>query len=248
MARKSFPDSLAQRFRTLDKDVAQGAKEIWKFTFRATKYILSEQAASRAEFDHVRFDLANPESATSLRIAAPAGVRRRRARRSTCRNHQLCRIAQASRVIAKIWIVETVFHIARKGHRPELANLLLDFLTKKAHDCCWRRSARSCGVRINISTKYRAVRRKAGAGSSTQTGDDRGRADGGRSSRCAPALDSSLKRMMTSTPSPLARAEKFNSGCSYNRNCSRTRSRRVCAISGHWRILGNGRNVAALDK
>ena len=37
----------------------------------------------------------------------------------------------------------------------------------------------------------------------------------------------SLNWMITSTPSPFARAEKFSSGCSYRRSCACTRSRRV---------------------
>src|ERR1700675_1046905 len=43
--------------------------------------------------------------------------------------------------------------------------------------------------------------------------------------------------MLTSTPSPLGRASKFISGCSYRRNCSSTRSRRALPGSGMAEIV-----------
>src|SRR5690348_10451198 len=46
--------------------------------------------------------------------------------------------------------------------------------------------------------------------------------------------------MMTSTPSPFARAPKVISGCSYRRNCSSTRSRREFVGSATPPIVKHG--------
>ena len=57
-----------------------------------------------------------------------------------------------SRVIAQLGIIETKLHVAREQNRPALVDFLLDFLAQGHSPFRWR-SARSCGVRMNISIR-----------------------------------------------------------------------------------------------
>ncbi len=50
-------------------------------------------------------------------------------------------------------MVQAEFHVAREGNGTALVDFPLDLLAQEIHISFWRRSARSCGVRINISTK-----------------------------------------------------------------------------------------------
>jgi len=50
-------------------------------------------------------------------------------------------------------IVEAELHVTGKKNGTALADLLLDLLAQRIHNPFSLRSARSCGVRMNISTK-----------------------------------------------------------------------------------------------
>ena len=167
---------LSQCGRAFDENIVQGAKEIWKLLFRPVEHVLREKSAPRTKFLQTDLRRTIPERATSRRIDAPAGAQRPRARRSMYRNRRPCRTARrcASSIRVRV-VVKTHLHVAREGKRATFADFLFDLLAEgltRRHilagdceniagpillGCCYSpfrwRSARSCGVRMNISTK-----------------------------------------------------------------------------------------------
>ena len=57
-----------------------------------------------------------------------------------------------ARVVTQVGMVEAKFHIAGKRNRSPLKDFLLDNLPQSHKPFRWR-SMRSCGVRMNISTR-----------------------------------------------------------------------------------------------
>src|ERR1035438_4033510 len=122
MARESLANSPAQRFRTLDEEVAQSSKEIREFLFRPTEHILAEPAAARAEFDHCDLIWRAQRAPHLFQLAGEQAT-------EDCVHVARCveiasfaKLLSASRVVTKFRIIETMFHVARKGHRSKLAN------------------------------------------------------------------------------------------------------------------------------
>src|ERR1044071_7562984 len=130
-----------------------GAEEIREFLLRPIEHILRKQPSSRTEF------LQRNRLRRSQR--APQLVKLPRQQSSEDRMHiagsvEVARLAELrciASVITEFGMIETQLHVAREGNRSTLADFLLDDPPEFAHSPFFWRSARSCGVRMNISTK-----------------------------------------------------------------------------------------------
>src|SRR5579863_4242563 len=146
-------NSLAQRRRLLDQFVSQRPKEVRKLLLRPIHHVLREESASRTKFpDHDALRRAHhtphlvklPRQQTSeysMHIARRVEVAR------------LAELLRVARVIAKFRIVKAKFHVSRKWNWTAISNFLFNLPPQFAHSPFFCRSIRSCGVRINISTK-----------------------------------------------------------------------------------------------
>ena len=146
-------NSLPQCRRAFIQDVVQGTKEVRKLLLGPFEDILRKQAATGAEFRQ-RNVLRRPQCAPHLLELA-----RQQASKHCvyiARGVEIASLAElrrVPRVVAEFRMIEAQLHVARKGNRPPFPDLLLDELPKFDHRPFFCRSARSCGVRMNISTK-----------------------------------------------------------------------------------------------
>jgi len=150
---KGLFEAFTQDRRFLSESVMHGGKEIGKFLGGPIQDVAGEQPASRAEFkedERIRraqdsphfFELAGHEASEDrVHIARCVEITR------------LAELIGMSRIVAEFLIVEAPFHIAGEGNRAAGMDLLLDFFPERFHNPFRWRSARSCGVRMNISTK-----------------------------------------------------------------------------------------------
>jgi hypothetical protein len=131
----------------------QSAKEIGELLFGPIQHILREEAAAGAEFNHR--DLFGSAQSTP-HLVELARQQATENRMDIARGIEVAGLAElrgVARVVAEFVVVQAQLHVAREGNRAVLANLLLDLLAESVHSPFRWRSARSCGVRMNISMK-----------------------------------------------------------------------------------------------
>src|SRR5580704_10108977 len=130
----------------------QGSKEIWKLLFRPIQHLLRKQSAAWAKFQN--FNLLRRSQHPPHLVELP-GQQPPEDRVHIARSVEISCLAELfsmAGVITELGIVEAHFHVPRKRNRPAFADFLLNFLSQ-SHRPFRRRSARSWGVRTNISTR-----------------------------------------------------------------------------------------------
>src|SRR5579864_1539144 len=137
----------------LAESVMHGGKEAREFLCGPVEDVAGERTASGAEFEQderIRRAEDTPHFCKLVRHEASED------RVDIARCVEIASLAELIRVagvIAEFLIVEAHFHVAGEGNRAAGIDLLLDFFTQRFHNPFRWRSARSCGVRMNISTK-----------------------------------------------------------------------------------------------
>src|SRR3954454_9931043 len=151
MAGKHAPEAVPQFGRLLGQRVVHRVKELRKLLLGPGEYILGKQPAARTEFQD--FDLAGRAQGSpyffKLSCQQPAEDCMDIA--GSIKVSCLAKLFSVTRVVSKFRMVQTQFHVPRKRNRPVITNFLFDNLAETHKPFRWR-SARSCGVRMNIST------------------------------------------------------------------------------------------------
>src|SRR5579864_5831218 len=153
VAAESDLNPFPQGSRLLVQHITQSPKEIREFSLRPIEHILREQAAAGTEFSERDLFRRSQQAPHFFELPRQQAPEDRVHIAGSIEIAGFPELRGVSRIIAEFRIVEAQLHIPREGNRPALANLLLDLLAKSVHSPFRRRSARSWGVRMNISTK-----------------------------------------------------------------------------------------------
>src|SRR5579864_1665058 len=144
---------LPQCSRLLDQFVAQGVEEPRKLLLRPIQNILCKQPSSRTK-------LPNDDLYSRAQHAPHLLKLPRQQSSKDCMHIARCieiagfaELRRIPRVVAQLGIVKANLHVAREGNWPALSDLRFDIPPQFVHIPFLWRSLRSCGVRINISTK-----------------------------------------------------------------------------------------------
>src|SRR5579862_1133069 len=142
-----------QRGRLLDEFVAQRLKKLRKLFLRPIEHILSKQATTGSKLSqhdgcgtaqHAPHLVELPRqqaSEDSMHVARCIKVSR------------LAELPGLTRIVAEFRMIKAKLHVPRKANRSTLEDFLLDDAAQFVQSPFRCRSARSCGVRMNISTK-----------------------------------------------------------------------------------------------
>src|SRR5579864_2303322 len=153
VAAESDLNPFPQGSRLLVQHITQSPKEVREFSLRPIQHILREQAAAGTEFserDLFRRSQQAPHFFELPRQQAPED------RVHIAGSIEIAGFAElrgVTRIIAEFRIVKAQLHVAREAKWSALANLFCNLLVKSVQSPFRCRSARSCGVRMNISTK-----------------------------------------------------------------------------------------------
>ena len=150
-SRKHVPEPVPQFSGAFRQRVVQGVEKPGELFLRPGQHILGKQSAAGAELENFNLrgravcppdflELASQQaSKDGVHVAGGVKVSR------------LAKLLGMARVVTPFGVVQTQIHITRKRNGTVVADFLFDDLAQAHKPVRWR-SARSWGVRMNIST------------------------------------------------------------------------------------------------